>query len=100
MTGTAPTNNGFWRRRWQGQVAWRTLFWRDMIAVGSVINLCTLFAALMLAAQGLPIAWAVAVHFAPLPYNAFLLASLWRTPGRPAAVKLGGCAWFAAMLVV
>lgn len=99
-TGTAPTTKGFWGRRWQGQVAWRQLFWRDMLAVGSLINLCTGFAALMLVSQGQPIAWAVAVHFAPLPYNAFLLASLWRTPGRAPAVKLGGCVWFAAMLVV
>lgn len=81
-------------------MAWRVLFWRDMLTVGTVINLCTGFAALMLVSQGQPIAWALAVHFAPLPYNAFLLASLWRTPGRPAPITLAGCAWFAAMLVV
>lgn len=100
MTGTKPTAKGFWGRRWQGQVAWRQLFWRDMLAVGSVINLCTGFAALMMVSQGQPLALAVAVHFAPLPYNTFLLASLWRTPGRPASVRVIGCAWFAAMLVV
>lgn len=100
MTARAPTAQGFWGRRWHGQVGWRVLFWRDMLAIGSLINLCTGFAALMLISQGQPMAWALAVHFSPVPYNAFLLASLWRTPGRPNRVKFAGCAWFAAMLVV
>ena len=76
------------------------LFWRDMLAVGSVINLFTGLAALMLVAQGQPIGWALTVHFSPLPYNAFLLATLLRTPGTPRPVRIAGCAWFAAMLVV
>ena len=98
--GTAPASNGFWGRRWRKQVAWRVLFWRDMLAVGSVINLCTGLAALMLVAQDQPIGWALAVHFAPLPYNTFLLATLLRTPGTPRPARVAGCAWFAAMLVV
>lgn len=76
------------------------LFWRDMVAVGSAINLCTGLAALMLVAQDQPIGWALAVHFSPLPYNAFLFATLMRTPGTPRPVRLAGGAWFAAMLVV
>lgn len=92
--------NGFWGRRWQGQMAWRVLFWRDMLVVGSMVNLCTGFAALMLISQGQPMGLGLAVHFSPTPYNAFLLASLWRTPGAPSPVKLAGCAWFATMLVV
>ncbi len=79
---------------------WHRLFWRDMLAVGSVINLFTGFAALMLFAQDQPMGSVLAVHFAPLPYNAFLLASLWRHPQSPAAVKWVGLGWFAAMLVV
>lgn len=76
------------------------VFWRDMLAVGSVVNLCTGLAALMLVAQDQPIAWALAVHFAPLPYNIFLLATLLRAPGVPLPVKWAGCGWFAAMLLV
>ena len=51
-------------------------------------------------AQDQPIGWAVAVHFSPLPYNIFLLATLLRTPGVPRPIKVAGGAWFAAMLVV
>lgn len=100
MPSAAPAIEGFWGRSWQGRSSWRVLFWRDMLAVGSVINLCTGFAALMLVSQGQPMAWALAVHFAPAPYNAFLLAALWRTPERPSATVLAGGLWFATMLVI
>ncbi len=91
---------GFWGERWHGDVSWRLLFWRDMLAVGSVINLFTGFVALMLFSQDQPMEAVLAVHFSPLPYNAFLLASLWRHPQSAAAVKWVGLGWFAAMLVV
>ncbi len=71
-----------------------------MLAVGSVINLFTGFAALMLFSQKQPMEAVLAMHFSPLPYNAFLLASLWRHPQPPSVVKWVGVGWFAAMLVV
>jgi hypothetical protein len=92
--------SGFWGSRWHAQVPWRRLFWRDMLVVGSVINLFTGFVALMLFAQDQPMAAVLAVHVAPLPYNAFLLASLWRHPQPSAVVKWVGLGWFAGMLVV
>jgi len=95
-----PSNGGFWTQRWQCRAPWRVLFWRDMLAVGSAINLFTGFVALWLVSQDQPIAWALAVHFAPVPYNAFLLRSLWRTPGKPAWSMAGAAVWFAGMLVV
>jgi hypothetical protein len=91
---------GYWSLRWNGQVPWRTLFWRDMVAVGSAINLFTGFAALFLISQDQPVAWALAVHFAPLPYNAFLVRSLWLTRSKPAWAMAAAGAWFVAMLVV
>ena len=67
---------------------------------GSAINLFTGFVALWLLSQGHPVAWAVAVHFAPLPYNAFLVRSLWRNAARPAWTLPCAAAWLVAMLVV
>jgi hypothetical protein len=95
-----PSNSGFWTQRLRGDAPWRVLFWRDMLTVGSAINLFTGFVALWLVSQDQPIAWALAVHFAPVPYNAFLLRSLWRTPGKPAWAMAGAAVWFAGMLVV
>ncbi|MGE0096968.1 MAG: hypothetical protein AB7S86_01355 [Hydrogenophaga sp.] len=91
---------GYWSVRWRGQAPWRTLFWRDMLTAGSAINLSTGFAALFLISQGQPIAWAIVVHFAPVPYNAFLLRSLWLTPGKPGWSMAVAGVWFAGMLVV
>lgn len=86
---------GFFLRRWQGQVPAVLLFWRDIVLVGSLVNLTTTFLALMLAAQGVATAIAVAVHFAPLPYNLFLCAALWRHPGRTTAQSGATGLWLA-----
>lgn len=90
----------FVARRWRGAVAWPVLFWRDMLAIGTVVNLLASFGALVLASQGAPMALAVLVHFAPLPYNLFLFLALWRLPRRPALVALAAAAWLVVMTVV
>ena len=90
----------FFARRWRGEVALRTLFWRDMVVVGSAVNLVATFLALMLAAQGIALGIAVAVHFAPLPYNVFLVAALGRSPQRTAMTSLLAGVWLVAATVV
>ena len=42
---------GFFSRRWRRQVPLGTLFWRDMVVVGSGINLVAAFVALMALGQ-------------------------------------------------
>lgn len=92
--------DNFLARRWRGDVSLRVLFWRDMLAVGTVVNLFASFGALGAAAAGAPMAWAVALHFAPMPYNVFLFAALWRRPGRPWAMAAVAVGWLALMTVV
>jgi hypothetical protein len=90
----------FFSSRWRGRVPAARLLWRDMLAIGTVVNLLASFAALMLAAQGAPTELAVLMHFSPLPYNLFLMLSLHRAPQR-AAWQLGlGLAWLAVVTVV
>jgi hypothetical protein len=91
---------GFFVRRWRGEVAWPTLFWRDIMGVGTLLNLAASFGALMLVALGSPGAAAVALHFAPVPYNVFLFAALWRLARRPALAVAAAAAWLALMTVV
>lgn len=91
---------GFLRQRWRGQAPLHTLFWRDMLAFGTVLNRLFRFAALMLAAQGLCTAWAVRLHFAPTPWNAFLVAALWRTPGATRVVRAASWVWLGLMVVL
>ena len=90
----------FLARRWQGAVPWRVLFWRDMLAAGTLVNLLASFVSLMLASQGAPLAVAVLVHFAPLPYNLFLVLALWRLPRRPSLVAAAAAAWLVVVTVL
>ena len=66
-------SQGFIARRWRGDVPLRTVFWRDMLGVGTAVNVLFTFAALIAATQGGPSWVAVAIHLLPLPYNLFLL---------------------------
>ncbi|MBC7939362.1 MAG: hypothetical protein H7Z19_06280 [Chitinophagaceae bacterium] len=78
----------------------RTLFWRDMLGVGTVINLLASFVALMAASQGVDIRVAAALHFAPLPYNLFLFMVVWRAPKRTLFTSSIAAVWLAVMTVV
>lgn len=86
---------GFFAPRWRGQVPPAQLFWRDIVLVGSIVNVVMSFLALMLAAQGVATAIAVAVHLVPLPYNLFLCVALWRHPGRTGVQSGAAFVWLA-----
>ena len=96
MTGDA----GFFASRWRGTVPLSRVFWRDMLGVGTFINLLLSVVALILAARGLELWMAVALHFLPMPYNLFLCMSLWRSPRRTAWMSACALIWLALMTVV
>ncbi|UCI20555.1 hypothetical protein FJ970_06215 [Mesorhizobium sp. B2-1-8] len=75
----------FFRSRWIGQVSLDRLFRRDMMLVGTVINMASSAAALILLGLKMPLGLVLAVHFAPVLYNIFLTLAVWRT-----AEKAGG----------
>lgn len=91
---------GFLGRRWRGEAPLSRLYWRDMLIVGSFINLFTGFMALMIAAQGGDLWLAVMVHFATLPYNLFLVLTLWRTPGRSTMMAGTSLVWLSAVTLL
>lgn len=91
---------GFFARRWRGQVPLRTVFWLDMLCVGTAVNVLATFAALVAASQGAPSWLAVAIHLVPLPYNLFLMVAVGRAPP-PSRLATGlALAWALAMMVV
>ena len=95
-----PRAAGFISSRWRGEASAAVLYWRDILAVGSLINLFTGFAALMLAAQGADLLIAATVHFATLPYNVFLVAALWRTPQHTRIMAWTSLVWLGAVTVL
>jgi hypothetical protein len=94
-----PAASGFFSRRWHGEVPVRELFWRDMVLVGTLINLLATAVALAMAASDVDMALAAAVHFAPLPFNLFLVAAVWRLPGAT-AYRWISLAWLAFVTLV
>ena len=95
-----PHAAGFIGSRWRGEASAAVVYWRDVLAVGSIINLFTGFAALMLAAQGVNLLIAAVVHFAMLPYNVFLVVALWRTPSRTQIMAWTSLIWLGAVTVL
>lgn len=96
----ATRQSGFFARRWRGERAATTLFWYDIVVIGSLVNLLASFAALMLAAQRAPMGLAAAVYFAPLPYNLFLCLALWRHPGCSRMLAWAAGLWFMTAALV
>ena len=63
---------GFFSDRWQAKVNFRRLFWLDMLAVGTLINLFSSFAALLLMALLKEATAAMLLHFSTLPPSSLL----------------------------
>ncbi len=96
---------GFLLRRWRRQVPLATLFWRDMIVIASIVNVAAGATALILLGLKAGAAASMIVFLAPLPYNAFLLAAVWRATDladalRANAYRLGASLWFVAAAII
>jgi hypothetical protein len=95
----------FFLRRWRRAVPMGLLFWRDMIVVGSMLNVAAALAGLMALGFKAELPVALAIFHAPLPYNIFLVAAVWRTAdgadaGRASAARLGAVAWLVMMTII
>lgn len=100
-TAVSPYRSpSFLARRWRGEVPLRIVLWRDMLCVGTAANLLATFVALMAASQGAPSWAAVAIHFAPLPYNVFLFAAVGRASPQSRIASMAGLVWLVVMTVV
>jgi hypothetical protein len=94
------SSSSFFRSRWHGQVPLKVLLWRDTVWVGTLVNVAASFLALAALALGAPTGLAVAVHFAPLPYNVFLLAAVLRRQNTTTFASTIAIAWFLVVLVI
>lgn len=83
----------FLRQRWQARVAWQTLFWRDLLLIGTGLNVLMTGTALVLLTQDAPMHWVLLAHLSPLPYNLLIVSALWRAPRRPSVVLAFSVGW-------
>lgn len=94
----------FFRMRWRREVLLDRLFWRDMLLVGTILNVASSALALTLLGLKLPLGLVLAVHFLPVPYNIFLTIAVWRTAEKSGGLKaqlmmLGSALWLIATVV-
>jgi hypothetical protein len=95
----------FLAARWHGDVPLDRIFWRDMLIVGTAINVAATLAAIAMLGAKLPLAASLAVHFAPTPYNLFLAFAVWRAAECRGGViaftyQMAAIAWLVAVLVI
>lgn len=76
---------GYLRALWRGGVPLGRVFWTDMIAIGSLVNIGAAIVALVLFAADAPVWLGVGAYFAPLPYNLLLFTAVWRSAARAAS---------------
>lgn len=95
----------FLQSRIGGEAPLEVVFWRDMLGVGTVLNLAATAAAFGMFATDAPAWLGLTVNFLPLPWNLFLVLAVWRSAereGGPAATtaKVVGVLWFLAMIAL
>ena len=97
----APAKS-FLLSRWRGEVPLETVFARDMLIEGTLINILAAASGILLLVFGTPTPICVLIYFAPLPWNLFLFLSVWRSAENAGAVgaKLGAVLWFMVMLAL
>lgn len=111
-TGIPPVKNplftavkAFTLSRWRGQAPLDTVFWRDMIVLGTTLNAITALSAIGLLIAEAPTALALLVFFSPLPVNLFLFFSVWRSAGNSdgfgaVLARVGAAIWLALVTVL
>ena len=93
------------RRLWCGELPLPRVFWLDLILVGTLVNLASLIAAILLLAGEAPTAWGVAIFLAPIPYSLLLFAGVWRSAAREGSkwsgtAQAAAAAWLIAAFVI
>lgn len=74
-------------------------FWTYGIFYGTVLNVVTTVATLVLLIQGAPTALALAVHFLPLPYNVLAVVGVLRNPQSSRMARTMILVWAVAVTV-
>lgn len=97
--------SGFFQSRWRGEAPLAITFWRDMLFVGTALNIPVGLIAILLDTAGAPVGVVLTVFFALLPWNLFLFIAVWRcasnaTPISALVAKTGAALWLTAVSII
>jgi hypothetical protein len=96
--------NEFLASRWSGEAPLETVFWRDMITVGTVINVIATGISMAFFASGAPAWLGMLVFFSPLPWNLLLFVAVWKaSAGAEESAwmfQAGAVLWLVAMTLL
>lgn len=97
--------SGFVTSRLSGTAPLETVFWRDMLAVGTAINMAAAAAAFTAMTNAWPGWLGILLLILPIPWNLFLGVAVWRSAereGGPAAItaKVVTVIWVIVMTLI
>jgi hypothetical protein len=95
----AARPSGYFRERWSGQISFRQLFWWDMLGVATLLNASVALFSLILLTQGVTGGVWLALHMIVLPYNVFLVMSVWRHVHATPMARWVSMIWLGASLL-
>ncbi len=95
----------YFMSRLNGVAPLRTVLWRDMIIIGTALNVLTGIAGIILLTSGADTALAMTVYFALIPWNLFLFFAVWRCSERAPAseamtARLIAAIWLVLVIVM
>jgi len=99
-THRGPPLRTFITKRWHGRIGWRTLFWRDLLLIGTGLNVLMTGVALALLSQDVPWPWVLLAHLLPLPYNLLIVSAIGRARRRPGLVLAVSVCWLIVFIAV
>ena len=93
------------RDRIDGTVPLGTVFWRDMMLVGTLLAVASTALALAVFASNAPMALGVIVFLSPLPYNVLVTMGVWKAANRATPVwrdlaRIAALLWLIAATIL
>ena len=86
----------YFRSLWLGELPLQRALWTDMLAIGTLVNLVTFFAAMAFFATSMPTWIGILAYVAHIPYNIVVFTGVWRSAERaPADAR-----WFARAIAI
>lgn len=97
--------SGFLQTRWNGEAPMETVFLRDMLLVGTTVNIACAVAAWTMRSADMHVLFPLLARMLPVPWTLFLFVAVWRSAERDGgsaclSVKVIAVMWLITMFVI